>query len=116
MKVFTILFAAFVLIAGLNVAASAQRNGGGRNGGGNNGNINARQREQEKRIRQGERDGSLTPKEAAELQKKEEKVRELEARLRENGITPQERKKIEKALDKLNREIEKLRHNNQRTT
>ena len=112
MKVFTILFAALVLIAGMSVAASAQRNGGSRN----NGNINARQREQEKRIREGVRDGSLTRKEAADLQKKEEKVRELEARLRENGLTPKERKKIEKDLDKLNKEIYKLKHNKQRRT
>jgi TolA-binding protein len=114
MKAFTILFAALVLIAGMSVAATAQRNGGG--GGRNNGGINARQRNQEKRIRQGERDGSLTPKEAANLQKKEEKVRELEAKLRENGLTPKERQKLEKDLDKLNREIYKLEHNNKRRT
>ena len=112
MKVFTVMFAALVLIAGFSLTASAQRNGGGRN----NGNINARERNQERRIRQGERNGSLTPKEAAELQRKEERVRELQARLQENGLTPKERRKIEKDLDKLNKEIWKLEHNNRRTT
>jgi len=108
MKLVTTVFASLVLIAGFSIAASAQRNGGG--------NINARERRQERRIRNGVNNGSLTPKEAAELQKKEEKVRELKQKLQENGLTPKERKRIEKQLDKLNKEIWKLEHNNQRRT
>ena len=112
-KVFKIVFAALVLIAGLNVAASAQRNGGR---GGRNSGIDARERRQQQRIDKGVANGSLTPKEAAALEKKEAKVKQLEAKLRENGLTPKERKRLEKDLDKLNREIYKLEHNNHRRT
>jgi hypothetical protein len=94
-------FAAAIVSAGL-LAAQAP-------------NIKARQNAQDARIKAGEKDGSLTKKEAARLEARDAA---LDAKIRKDrkdggGLTPKERAKIQKLQNKQSRKIYKQRHDQQ---
>ena len=74
------------------------------------GNINQRQENQQDRIAQGIKSGSLTPAEAARLESQEARINRLEARLRENGLTPSERATLERDLNRESRNIYREKH------
>ena len=104
MKLFNLMIGAVILTGGLAVASSAQTR---------NHNINARERHQQRRIAEGIENGSLTPREAARLEKEEAEIRRIEARLRENGLNPKERARLERRLNELNRQIYRQKHDRQ---
>ena len=104
MKLSNLIIGAGILVGGLAVGASGQER---------NHNINTRERHQQRRIAEGIENGSLTPAEAARLEKNEAEVRRLEARLRENGLSRSERARLEKRLNELNRQIYRQKHDGQ---
>ena len=106
--ILSLILAALFIFCGLATTTAAQTNG-------NNRSINARQHNQEMRIADGIKDGSLTKGEAARLQRREAVIRRMEARLRESGnvLTPQERRFLQFQLDQTDRMIYRLRHNQQ---
>ncbi len=76
--------------------------------------MNARDREQQQRIGQGIKSGSLTPGEAANLENKESKLNKEEHNDRAaNGgkLTPDEKAKINHQQNKLSKKIYKDKHN-----
>ena len=75
--------------------------------------INKTQANHNRRIQQGIKSGSLTEKEAAKLQKKQEKFAEREAKLRQGGLTLKERAKLEKHQDNLSNQIKQQKSDNQ---
>ena len=77
-------------------------------------NINARQAEQQQRIRQGVRSGELTRREAAYLQQREADVRRAERVARADGyVSPSERARINRMLDANSRAIRNQKHDGQ---
>jgi hypothetical protein len=75
-------------------------------------NIDRREARQEWRIRQGERSGQLTRREARRLQRGERHIRRMELRAKANGrVTPRERRHMERALNRESRRIYRLKHN-----
>ena len=79
------------------------------------GTINAREREQQQRIRQGIRSGELTRIEAARLEAEQARIRSAEARARRSGgvFTLRERARIQRELDQANRHIYRQKHDRQ---
>ena len=77
--------------------------------------INARQREQQQRIRAGIRSGELTRVEAARLEAEEARIRLAEARARHSGgvFTPRERARIQRELNHASRDIHQQAHDPQ---
>ena len=76
--------------------------------------VNRQQVRQEQRIRQGERNGQLTPAEARRLQYLEAQVRRTEARMRWRSggrLTYRERRRLEAMIRRDNAEIYRLKHN-----
>ena len=68
---------------------------------------------QQTRIENGLKDGSLSTKEAAQLEREESKVDRLQAKDLKNGkLTPAERKQLNAAQNKVSRDIYADRHNN----
>lgn len=80
-------------------------------------NLHRYQANQEQRIRQGERSGSLTPAEARRLQYLEARVRRTEMRMRERSggrLTYAERRRLDAMLHRDSAEIYRLKHNYRR--
>ena len=78
--------------------------------------INQRQRNQQARIGQGVRNGSLTAAEAARLERQEAAIhREVRRGRAENGgtLTPQERRQVTRQQNRLSRRIYRQKHNGQ---
>lgn len=77
--------------------------------------INARQREQQQRIREGIRSGELTRTEARRLEAEEWRIRRNEAQARRSGgqFTPRERARIERQLNHSSRDIYRQKHDRQ---
>lgn len=74
--------------------------------------IDQRQANQQRRIDQGVQSGSLTPAEAAQLERGQDRVQAMENRAKADGVvTPRERQRIRQAQDAQNRQIEKKKHN-----
>jgi len=76
--------------------------------------VNARDREQQKRIGEGLKSGSLTAGEAANLEKKETKLNAEQRNLRAgNGgtLTPGEKAKVNRQQNHLSKQIYKDKHN-----
>jgi hypothetical protein len=70
---------------------------------------------QEKRIDQGLRSGSLNTREAARLEGEEARVNRMEANAAKDGvITDREKARIERAQDKVSRDIYREKHDAQR--
>jgi hypothetical protein len=79
------------------------------------GNINAREREQQHRIRAGVRSGELTRVEAARLEAEQARIRAAEARARRSGgvFTARERTHLQRELNQANRHIYRQKHDRQ---
>jgi hypothetical protein len=76
--------------------------------------IDQRQANQQKRIDDGVKSGSLTNKEATRLQRGQERVQRMETRAMADGkMTPRERHKIEVAQNQQSRRIYREKHDNQ---
>ncbi|MGI8653653.1 MAG: hypothetical protein ACR2LC_00380 [Pyrinomonadaceae bacterium] len=77
--------------------------------------INARQKEQQKRILQGERNGALTEREAKQIEAREAKISVNEAYARQSGgqFTSRERRRIQRELNHSNRAIYRQKHDKQ---
>ncbi|MGD0826920.1 MAG: hypothetical protein ABSA09_02390 [Desulfobaccales bacterium] len=74
--------------------------------------IDQREREQAAHIRQGLRDGSLTPQEARRLWAEQRRIRNTEAQMRADGIlSPQERARLTGMQNRTSRGIYRARHN-----
>ena len=76
--------------------------------------VDRREHRQEERIRQGERNGSLTGQEARRLQHREMRLHRTEARMRErNGghLDRHQRMRLQRMENRDSRAIHQLRHN-----
>jgi hypothetical protein len=76
--------------------------------------IDQRQQNQERRIEQGEKSGSLTPREAARLEKGQARVQKMENKAMADGkVTKKEAARIEKAQNRQSKKINKEKHDKQ---
>jgi len=77
--------------------------------------VNARERHQQQRIRQGVRSGELTRVEAARLERQQAQIRLDEALARRSGgdFTARERARIQRELDRSSRNIYRQKHDGQ---
>jgi len=67
---------------------------------------------QDARIQQGERDGSLTAKEARRLRAEQDKIHDLQRKAeRHGGPTRREQRKLDKLRDKADEDITRYKHN-----
>ncbi|MBK9021894.1 MAG: hypothetical protein IPL72_18655 [Sulfuritalea sp.] len=77
--------------------------------------VDERQANQQKRIDQGVASGQLTGKEAARLEKGQERVQQMEDKAKADGkVTPKERARLKKAENVQSRHIAKEKHDRQR--
>jgi hypothetical protein len=78
--------------------------------------IDQRQANQEKRIEQGEKSGSLTPLEARRLERGQQRVQRKESRAAKDGkVTKKEARRIERAQNVESRRIYRQKHDRQKT-
>ena len=76
--------------------------------------FDQRQANQEQRIQQGVQSGSLTQKEAARLEKGQDRLQRKEDRAKADGVvTPQERKNLQRAENKQSERIYREKHDRQ---
>ena len=74
--------------------------------------VDRREQNQQKRVADGVKDGSLTSGEAAKIESEEAKIQQDEAKAKADGVvTPDERKKLNRELNKTSREISRDRDN-----
>lgn len=74
--------------------------------------VDRREARQEMRIQQGMRNGQLTPREAARLQRGQRHVRRMECRAKADGfVSMRERARLGHAQDRQSRHIARFRHN-----
>jgi hypothetical protein len=77
--------------------------------------VDQREAVQQKRIDQGVKSGQLTDKEAARLQKGQQRVQKMEDKARADGkVTPEERRRIERAQDRESQRIQRETNDKQR--
>ena len=97
-----LLTAMFVLALGISV--SAQSTPG----------VDNRQHRQQKRIKQGLKNGSLTKREAAKLEAGQAKTRKMERKAKADGtVTESERAKLQHRENKTSKKIYHQKHDNQ---
>jgi hypothetical protein len=78
-------------------------------------NFDQRQANQERRIDQGLQSGQLTEREAARLDKGQDRLQRMEDKAKSDGtVTPQERKRLQHAENVQNRHISQQKHDRQR--
>jgi len=71
-----------------------------------------RSAEQEQRIREGQANGSITPREAAYLLEQQRNIRHVEWRANRDGVlTPDERRQIRYMQDRADRTIDRMESN-----
>ena len=77
--------------------------------------INTREHHEQVRIRQGERSGELTRREAERLEAEQARIRVNEAYARRSGgeLTAKERARLERELNKASRDIYRQKHDGQ---
>src|SRR5215831_6549968 len=74
--------------------------------------IDRREQNQQKRVANGLKDGSLSSGEAAKIERDETKIRQDEAKAKSDGVvTSGERKKLTRELNQTSREIHRDRDN-----
>ena len=74
--------------------------------------VDRRQYAQHLRMRDGVRDGQLTPRERARLRSGQAHVRRLERRaIRDGSLTLRERRQLDRMQDRQSRRITRMRHN-----
>lgn len=77
--------------------------------------VDQRQINQEARIQQGVQSGALTAREAARLEKGQDRVERMEDKAKSDGtVTRQERARLQKAENVQNRQIYREKHDRQR--
>lgn len=77
--------------------------------------IDRREQRQQRRIRRGVRNGSLTAREARHLERREQKIQRTETRIESDGtVTRHERRRFNRMLNRENRGIRRQRHDRQR--
>lgn len=77
--------------------------------------VDKRQANQDARIQQGAKSGQLTEKEAAKLEKGQDRVEKMEDKAKADGkVTAKERARLDQAQDKQSRRIYKEKHDRQR--
>jgi hypothetical protein len=97
----------FVALAAAVIAAPAFAQSG-------TARIDQREANQERRIEQGVKSGSLNKKEAVRLEKGQARVQKMETRAEADGkVTKKERAKIEHAQDQQSRKIYREKHDKQ---
>jgi hypothetical protein len=95
-----------IALAGFALSASAQTASTPR--------IDQRQANQERRIEQGERSGALNQKEAARLEKGQQRVQKMENKALADGkVTPREQARIDKAQNRQSKKIYREKHDKQ---
>lgn len=109
-KTIGLIFAAFLVVAGLSADASAQRQ--------YRRNINQRESRQQRRIYQGVRSGSLNRREAYRLERQQVNLRRTEARDRRSGggLSWRERRNLQRRENRSSRSIYRQKHDRQRAT
>jgi len=102
------VLAAVVFMIGFSIVTNAQAYR-------RNHNINAREARQERRIYQGIASGELTQREAARLDRQEDRIDKVEARYRRtgDGLSPRERQRLERDLNRTSRDIYRQKHDGQ---
>lgn len=76
--------------------------------------VDQRQANQQQRIDQGVKSGELTGKEAARLEKGQERVQKIEDKAKADGkVTPKERERLQKAQNVESRKIANQKHDRQ---
>jgi hypothetical protein len=74
--------------------------------------LDQREANQQQRIDKGVQSGALTQKEAAHLQKKEDRLAKHEAKAKADGkVTRQERRRLEREANHVSRDISRKTHN-----
>ena len=77
-------------------------------------NVDQRQANQQQRIDQGVKSGELTAREAARLEKGQERIQKMEDKAKADGkVTPKERARLEKAQNVESRKIAREKHDRQ---
>jgi uncharacterized membrane protein YebE (DUF533 family) len=77
--------------------------------------IDRREQNQQKRVADGLKDGSITSREATKIEKDETKIQRDEAKAKSDGVvTARERAKLNRELNHTSREIHRDKHNNRR--
>ena len=76
--------------------------------------IDKRQANQQQRIDQGVKSGELTAREAARLERGQQRVQAMEDKAKADGkVTPQERRRLQKAENRQSRRIAHEKHDRQ---
>jgi len=76
--------------------------------------VDQRQANQERRIEQGEKSGALTDREAARMERGQERMGRMENRMEADGkVTPRERARMDQAQDRQSRRIAEQKHDRQ---
>lgn len=76
--------------------------------------VDHRQQHQQQRIDQGVQSGQLNQKEAARLERRQERIEKMEDKAKADGtVTPQERKRLHHAQNQESRRIHHERHDRQ---
>lgn len=76
--------------------------------------IDRLERREQKRIRQGIRNGELTPREIRRLEKEQARIRVEESRAKSDGmVTRQERRHLIRNLNRASRDIYRQKHDRQ---
>jgi hypothetical protein len=100
-KSFSIFIASICVIFGLSIMATAQTPG-----------INKRQKNQQKRIFKGVKNGNLTGREYKKLQKQQFRTQKAKVRAKADGVvTKKERVKLHQRQNKNSRRIYQAKHN-----
>jgi hypothetical protein len=76
--------------------------------------VDKREHRQQRRIRRGVRNGSLTRREAARMERQQRRTRRLEAKAKSDGtVTPRERARLQRRENRTSRRIYRQKHDNQ---
>ena len=106
MKKLHMLACAIVAVIGFSSMGFAQTNTPG---------IDRREQNQQNRVANGVKDGSLSPGEAARIERGEARINRDEARAKADGVvTARERARLNRELNHTSREIYRDKHNNRR--
>lgn len=104
MKRIVSILVSVTFVLGLGLSAMAQKTK----------SVDNREHRQQKRIKQGVNNGSLTKKQAAKLEAGQAKTHAMEAKAKSDGkVTVKERAKLQKRENKTSRKIYKQKHDNQ---
>ena len=73
--------------------------------------VDKRQANQQQRIDQGVKSGELTTREAARLEKGQQRIQNMEAKAKADGkVTPRERRQLQRAENRESRKIAREKH------